>query len=274
VTPAFSSRLFIIIIELNSTTLFMEKVNTGLVDLMRKKLVYFVFSIVMVLLLTGRAFAPEAQKAWLRMYASDSIYVGTDGDPWLADSYIVMRSPTTSSISLSIIIENIKGDSEVYQIVVPIVTNDTSAISSIEVNGTSLSPLDWATGGLEMTMNDGTSLGQLPPHGVYDDPTAYWVEYRSGQNLTTSGNLGDSLIVNITIGFNNVGPSNGKIHFDAYGWTDGEVPVIIDDTLDAAFAPFSKDITIRVPELPIGLIATISTGLCGYLLLKRKLTRT
>jgi len=238
-----------------------------------------ILSFTLTLVLSGRVFAPEDQKAWLRMYATDSIYVGTDPDPWITESYVVYSGPT-SSISVGITVDNIKKDANVYEIVVPIVTNNTSVISSILADSTTIFPSSsWKTGILTMTADDGYDLGALPPHGVYNDPTAYWIEYRSHVTLTGDGTPGESMGFTLTVNFNSPDPGNVKIHLDAYGWTEEsealgqKKPVIIDDRRDAVFAPFSHDITIIVPELTLPLLAVTSLGLCGYLFLKRKQTR-
>jgi len=240
----------------------------------------------LILLLSGRAFAAdEAQKAWLRMYVDDSIYIGADPDPWMTDSYVIYSGPT-SSISANITVMNFKGKENVNQIVLFMVTNDTGAIDDISVNGTSVpvSPSDWTYGpdstGPPMYADPGpptgTPLGDMPAHGVYNDPAAAWVEYRSGKNLMAKDTPGDSMLLMITIDFTSEDPGHVKLHFDAYGWIEepGKKPVIIDEELDGAFSPFSHDFTIFVPELSLSLLATTSLGLCSYLLLKRKLAKT
>jgi len=216
------------------------------------------------------------------MSAPASVYVGANPDPWIEDSFVVYSGPT-SSISVDLTVKNFKGDRSVYQIVLMIVTNNLSVISSIYVNGTSI-PLPWTYGpdqsGPPMYSDPGavggTYLGEMPPHGVYNDPSSAWIEFRSGKNLTARNTPGDSVLFQITINFTSPDPGRVKIHFDAYGWIEesGKKPVIIDDTLDAAFSPFSHDFTILIPELSLPLLATTSIGLCGYLLLKRKLTKT
>lgn len=245
------------------------------VNLMRKRqLTLLILSFTLVLLLSGRAFAAEDQKAWLRMYASGSTYVYDDPDDWFAYSYVITFLPS-SSISLTIDVTNHKGDQDVHDIVLPIVTNDTTHISSITVDG-NLVTLSWSTGDLTMTADDGDDLGTMPPHGVYNDPTANWVEYRSGQDLGPAGSATDTISFSVTINFDTSDPGNVKIHFDAYGWVQEtqKSPRYVDDTKDAATNPFSHDITILVPELALPLLATTSLSLCGYLLLKRKLTKT
>lgn len=255
---------------------------------LRKTLVLTTTFLCVALLVSGATCADEAQKAWLRMYATDSIYIGDNPDPWIEYSYVVYSGPT-SSISVNITVKNFKGDRSVYQIVLLIVTNNTDVISPIDgivING-SLVTLSWILGpdptGPPMYTDPGppppptgTYLGDMPAHGIYNDPAAAWIEYRSGKNLTAKDTPGDSVLFMITINFTSPTPGNVKIHFDAYGWIEesGKKPVIIDDTLDAAFSPFSHDITIMVPELSLPLLATASLGLCSYLLLKRKLTRT
>jgi hypothetical protein len=243
----------------------------------KRPLTLLIVSFTLILLLSRGVFADEAQKAWLRMYSSDGTYLMDNPDPWIEDSYVMYISPITSSISTSISVENIKADRDVYPIVVPIVTNDTSVVDTILINSTTIYPDGiWNTGTLCMTTDEGDDLGKLPPHGVYNDPAAYWIEYRSGKNLTGADTPGDSILLNLTINFNAPGPGDVKIHLDAYGWTEesGKKPVIIDDNLDASFSPFSKDIIITVPELFLPLLATTSLSLCGYLLLKRRLTKT
>lgn len=225
--------------------------------------------------------ADEAQKAWLRMYASDSTYVGEDPDPWITESYVVY-SVSTSSISVNITVENFKGDRDVHQIVLIIATNNTGVIDSIHFNGSSV-PISWvdgpATNGPPMYTDPGPIggiyLGRLPPHGIYNDATAHWTEYRSGENLTAKNTPGDSVLFMMTINFDSPDPGDVKIHLDAYGWIyegSGQNPVIGDDTLDAAFAPFSHDITILIPELAFASSIAFSLGLGGYLLIKRKFT--
>jgi len=225
--------------------------------------------------------ADEAQKAWLRMYASDSTYVGYDPDPWIEDSYVVYSGSTSTSTNITV--KNFKGDRDVYQIVLIIATNNTDVIDSIYVNGSSVA-LSWVDGpdpnGPPMYTDpgpppeNGTYLGDMPAHGIYNDPTARWTEYRSGKNLTAKDTPGDSVLFMMTI---NLGSPNGnvKLHLDAYGWIyegSGKKPVIGDDTLDAAFAPFSHDITILIPEFIVASSIAFSLGVCGYLLIKRKFT--
>jgi len=242
-----------------------------------------VLSFTLVLLFSGRAFADEAQKAWLRMNATDSTYVGPDPDPWITESYVVYSSDVPS-ISLDVTVENFKGDRDVYEIVLLIVTNDTSVISSIDVDGSSV-PLSWIFGpdptGPAMYTDPGPIggilLGDMPAHGVYNDPTAAWVEYRSGEDLTAKDTPGDSIVFTLTVDFTSSDPGNVKIHLDTYGWTyegSGKDPVIIDDSLDAVFAPFSKDITIIIPGMLLSLVTATSLGFGGYLLFKRKLAKT
>lgn len=257
------------------------------VNQMRKRiLTLLILSSTLVLLLSGSVFADdEAQKAWLRMSVDDSIYVGADPDPWMQDSYVVYSGPT-SSLSINITVTNFKGREDVYQIVLFIVTNDTGAINGISVNGSSVSidPSDWTYGpdstGPPMYADPGaptgTYLGDMPAHGVYNDPAAAWVEYRSGKNLTAKDTPGDSMLFMITISFSSPDPGHVKLHFDTYGWVGESCkePVIIDCELDATFSPFSHDITILVPELTLPLLATASLALSGYLLLKRKLAKT
>lgn len=251
---------------------------------MRKRLLTLaILSCTLALLLVGRTFAPdEAQKAWLRMYVDDSTYVGVDPDPWMTESYVVYSGPT-SSLSINITVTNHKGTRDVHEIVLFMVTNDTGAISDISVNG-SLVTLSWTYGpdstGPSMYADPGAStgtyLGDMPAHGVYNDPAAAWVEYRSGKDLAPKETPGSSMLFMITINFSSSDPGDVKLHFDAYGWIEegsGKNCVIIDDDLDAAFSPFSHDITILVPELALPFLVTTSLGLGGYLFLRRKQDR-
>lgn len=251
---------------------------------MSKRPLFLIVSFIgLLLIFSGIVYAPETQKAWLRMYASGSTYVQDDPDPWVSWSYVVSSS-ATSSISLTMDVNKTIGaaDNDVYEIVLLIATNNTSPIASISVDNNPVS-LAWSYfpgepfNGPPMYSDPGPvggdPLGALPPHGVYNDPAAAWVEYRSGLDLP-SGNT--KITFSVKIDFTSSNPGKVKIHFDTYGWTpDSSQPsgissVIIDDTKDAVFAPFSSDITLLVPEFSIGLIATV-LGFGGYLLVKRKL---
>ncbi len=219
--------------------------------------------------------ADEAQKAWLRMNVEGSTYVSSNPDPWISESYY-MTAPSSNPISLGITVTNAKGKIDVNQIVLVIVTNKPGIIQSIAVNSVVYNSITWKTGDLTMKDNAGTSLGVMPQHGVYNDPSANWMEHRSANDQKLAP--GASMLFNVQITFN-TNPTDVKFHFDTYGWipdtsrSPPKGPVIVDDTLDAAFSPFSHDVTLFVPEFPLTEIAS-AVGVCSYLLIARRKRRT
>ncbi len=210
--------------------------------------------------------------AWLRLRAGDT-YVGVSPDPWIEDSWVITLSPSGDT-STTLNVTNWKGDQVINDIILVFVTNDPAALDSLVISNsiftTTLAGSNFTGTGLLTMIGGGENLGEMPPHGIYNDAAARWVEIPTGIDLAAKSEPGStaSFTLNITL---SAASADFKIHIDAYGWIPevaGGIGAVITDA-DAAGIPFSGDVTFRVPEFDAPIVVMASAAVFLLILIRK-----
>lgn len=182
---------------------------------------------------------------------NDPNYVGTDSDPWLEESVVMMNGDWETPYSIWL--GNADPQDDCYDTMLVISVNDAAAaaISGIEVDGTAVGA--WNT-------NDGEF--PLPPHGVANSAEWYgFVEVNVG-TILSGGYI--EIVIDIDL---NTDLTGAKIHYDAYGWSDSGHTM--EDRADIT-SPFSHDYTFIVPEVATVFAAGASLIALGTYAYKRR----
>lgn len=237
-------------------------------------------------LLWPAATADEGKKAWLRMEivstnAPNVYYMGDNPDDlWLEDSWIVETESGWGTFTATINVTNIHSTGSVHDITLVLATTNTTVVlitvesplfNTLPINRTSTGIVDMRTDGDDYIAN-------MPGHGVYNSaPPPTWYEYRAPPNNPPNyGPIlspGGFVLFRVNFTLTNA-PNDWKLHADAYGWTEEsgkKVGVVNGDKVDAAFIPFSKDITFTVPEFEVAAYLVASSA-AVILLFRKRLT--
>ncbi len=227
------------------------------------------------------ASADEGKKAWLRMDVvftdAPTLYYMEDspGDLWLEDSWIVETESGSGTFTATIKVTNIHSTGSVHDITLVLATTNPAVVSiTVESPLFNTLPIDrTSTGIVDMRTDGGVYLANMPGHGVYNSaPSPIWYEYRAPPDPGPILAPDEFVLFRINFTLTDA-PNDWKLHADAYGWT-GELSEILavvnGDKVDAAFIPFSKDVTFTVPEFEVAayLIASSATV---FLLFRKKL---
>ena len=181
----------------------------------------------------------------------DPNYVDVTSDPWTTESVAVPQGDWEDSFYIWI--GNADPQDDCYDTTLVISINDAAApaIDAITVN----------PGDAVISWNTDEADFPLPPHGISN--SAEW--YGFAEVVVGDIPSGGKLQIQIDIDLLGAVPSEAKIHFDAYGWSDEEHTEGYD-----IFSPFSHDYTFIIPEPATIFLMAASLTALGIYTYKRK----
>jgi len=180
----------------------------------------------------------------------DPNYLGTDPDPWLAESIVVPSSEWETPFSIWLGCAQF--ESLDTKLVVSINDAAFGVIAKIEVYGVEIT--SWDT--------SGNPPGPLAPHGVFNSAEFYGCAEVLIEDLHSPPGSPYAVEIEVKITLSGTVPEDAKIHFDAYGKTERGGWI---------FSPYSHDFTFVIPEIgTIFLAAASFSALALYALKRRK----
>jgi hypothetical protein len=161
--------------------------------------------------------------------AYDPNYVSSSSDPWLMESIVIPSSDWSAPFFTWLGCAQFNSTNT--QLVVSINQAAHSVIDSIMINGTTIEPWD----------TSGTPPAELAPHGVFNSAEFYGYANASLGNIYEPPYTPYVVAINVTIVLKEGAtvPSDAKIHFDAFGYTEEG---------SFMFSPYSHDLNFAVPE--------------------------
>jgi len=175
----------------------------------------------------------------------DPKYVDTDPDPWLLQSVVIPSADWETPFTIWLACAQF--ESIDTKLVVSINDAAEGVIETVTVTvdstPTVLDPTSFDTSGVPP--------GCLAPHGVFNSAEFYGcAEADVGDLYAPPGSpYKTAITVDIDLKGGVVVPSDAKIHFDAYGYTEGQ---------ECIFSPYSHDSNFVIPE-PATVLATTAS---------------
>jgi hypothetical protein len=208
--------------------------------------------------------------ALLRLWADVGAYVGTDNDPWINESWVVISGTSSAPTSFNLYIDSMNYASENLYLAVAV--DDPARVENITIGSITITSTSFTYG--TVTWPAAAGGGELPKHGVY--PTWYAlvpigdVDANWGYQTIPGDPYGPYWAyrknVPVTITASATIDNGFKVHFDAHG--------ILEEKPDVSVSsPFSHDVTVVVPIGAIGALLVPLLMLLPFVLILRRQNR-
>lgn len=240
--------------------------------------VVLLLAALLVLVAGGALAAPAAAPApqdgvglaqlWITPYGNTGAYVGSNANPWLAESWVINVTTNTPTVKINV---TSNWAFQAFDVKLRININDISLLNSVTVKcllcdaahqGTSQTfhPADFSFG--TPTLANGASY---PPHGIYPTNfTSFMIGGIGPQGANNTTVLSVAIDGGFTLGM--------MVNFDADGWTYQNSQQAIIGTFSGTNIrnPYSHDTTVQIPDVTSVVVPAGLAGIAYLALVRRK----